>query len=366
MLCFLGTLLGVQQTKKTIFAFGLFAGLTCIASEDLLTACPGALERPIELSESCMAQLDMRFLDQPVWQAARLTYQVFDRRRSHLSDLNNRVKYLHYSSSDLQIAPVWSDIFDGGIESRNQAVIQSFNDADCTDLGADATIRADLADRCNGNDLIKYSLYIDACITSFTRVQMLSKPAIRNAETAKLESVFEHSLGVMERDADRQELTDFYLRSAWLLGRCQRMPITPMGVAAEELDGSPMTLVEMIELFRDSHDDALAMAAKTNNTWAQLMYIPVDLPVDSAYMQSLHEHNPLLAHRLMATVLSYGVLSVEDRIHHAVKAHELEDNGGNLFDYLDQFRFFGHDLERFEADLVEGLEVELKYPWPSR
>ena len=114
--------------KKTSFALGLFAGLHSMASEDLLTACPGALERPVELGESCMAHLDKRFLDQPVWQHARLTYQVFNRQRSHWSDLNNRVKYLAYSPSDLDAAPVWSDVFDNEIEHRNQAVVQSFND----------------------------------------------------------------------------------------------------------------------------------------------------------------------------------------------------------------------------------------------
>ena len=60
----------------------------------------------------------------------------------------------------------------------------------------------------------------------------------------------------------------------------------PMGVPVEELDGSRKTLEEMLDLLRGRHDDALAMAAKTGNAWAQLMYVPVDLPVDSVSLST--------------------------------------------------------------------------------
>ena len=349
--------------KKTSIALVMFVGLHSLASEDLLTACPGALEQPIELSQSCMVQLDERFLEQPVWQTAKLDYQVFERRPSHWSDLNNRVKYLLYSPSDLDTAPVWSDVLDDAMEHRNHLVRQSLNDPECIRLEADSALRTDLAEHCNSNDLIKYSLYIDACITSFTRVQMLSEPFMVNDESGELETLFFHSLGVMAQDSDRVELTDAYLLSAWLMERCEQSPIMPMGVDAEELDGSHKRLDDMIDLFQGGYDKALAIAAKTGNAWAQLMYVPVDLPVDSAYLRSLHEHNPLLAHRLMATDLTYGVLSEQDRIYHAVKAHELEGSEGRVFEYLTQFKFYHRDLKQFEATLLERLELELKYPW---
>ncbi len=361
------TVIRVNQVKKIIFLVGLCVGLLDTEAEDLLTACPGALEQPIELSESCMARLDDHFLEQAVWKVAKMTYQVFERQWSHWSDYNNRVKYLVYSPSDLHVAPVWSDVLDGQIYTRNQAVMQSFNDAECNGLDADVAIRADLAYRCNGDALIKYALYIDACITSFVRVDNLSTPSVVNNETGKVETTFAHSLGVIETTAGRKRLIDSYLHSAWLLERCELMPITPMGYHGGELDSSRMTLVELIDLFRDSHDRALKIAAKTGNAWAQLMYIPIDLAPDSVYMRSLHEHNPLLAHRWMARYLTYEVLSVQDRIHHAVKARELESDGSSLFEYLDhQFKFHSSDVEHFKATLVEGMVVELKYPWSVR
>lgn len=355
--------------QKIIFLVGLCIGLHSIAADDLLKACPGALERPIDLSESCMAQLDDRFLDQPVWKSARLTYQVFDRRRSHWSDLNNRVKYLAYSPSDLHVAPVWSDVLDDEIESRNQVVMHSFHDVECNSLGADSAIQEDLAYRCNDGDLIKYALYIDACTTAFTRVLILSEPSMINDESGEVETMFAHSLGMIESMAGRTELIDSYLHSAWLMEKCEWMPATPMGLDQldpEEPSISPKALTETIDLLRVNHDQALKIAAKTGNAWAQLVYIPIDLPVDSAYMRSLHEHNPPLAHRLMASNLTNGVLSVQDRIHHAVKAHELEEVDGNLFEYLDQFMFYGWDIEHFKATLVEGFVIDLKYPWVVR
>ena len=352
--------------KKIIFLVGMCIGLQNTAAEDLLTACPGALEQPIELSKSCMARLDDHFLQQPVWKVAQIKYQVFERQRSHLSELNHRVAYLMYSQSDLHVAPVWSDVLDGQIHTSNQAVMQSFNDAECNGLAADAAIRADLAYRCNGDALIKYALYIDACITAFDRVDILSNLSMVNIETGMVESMFAHSLGSTESTVDRIQLIDSYLHSAWLTERCELMPITPMGHHGAELDSSRMTLFELIDLLRDSHDRALKMAAKTGNAWAQLMYFPIDLPRDSAYMQSLHEHNPVLAHRLLATKLTYGIQSLQDRIHHAVKAHELEGDGTSLFTYLDQFKFYSWDIEPFKPTLVKGMVVELKYPWSVR
>ncbi len=351
--------------KKSIFFVCLCIGLHTIAAEDLLTACPGALEQPVELSESCMAQLDDSFLEQPVWKAAKIKYQVFERQRGHWSEYNKRVSYLEYSPSDLDVAPVWSDVLDGQIYTINQAVMQSFNDAECNSLAADAAIRVDFAYRCNGDALIKYALYIDACITAFVRVDILSNLSMVNVETGMVESMFAHSLGVTETTAGRTQLIDSYLHSAWLLERCDLMPITPMGHVSDQ-DSSRMDLIEMTDVFRDSHDTALKIAAKTGNVWAQLMYFPIDLPSDSAYMRSLYEHDPVLAHRLLASRLTYGVLSVQDRIHHAVKAHELEGAGSSLFKYLDQFQFYGKDIEHFRATLEESMVVELKYPWTVR
>jgi len=243
--------------------------------------------------------------------------------------------------------------------------MQSFNDAECNGLDADSAIRADLAYRCKDDALIKYALYIDTCITAFSLVQILSDPSMLNIETGKVETMFAHSLGVTETNAGKAQLIDSYLHSAWLMERCELMPITPMGHITE-LDISRMDLIEMIDVFRDSHDTALKLAATTGNAWAQLMYIPIDLPPDSAYMRSLHEHNPVLAHRLLASKLTYGVLSVQDRIHHALKAHELEGAGSSLFKYLRQCKIYDKDIDHFSATLVEGMVVELKYPWTVR
>ena len=327
--------------KKLLLSCCLIVGLATQA-EDTLSSCDGAFEMPPQLSEACVNRLDEHFLSQPVWKQATVPFIELGAETRHWSPLNVRTMHLDYSDLDLSDdPPIWSDVLDGEIVKRNQVVVDSFKDTACMSLAQDGPIQPDLDLRCNGHDLVKYSIYIDACITAFSRIHAFNEQGLEDMN-------------------DR--LFEPYLHSAWVSDKCGQMPITPIG-DPEAMDDSPMTLTEIIELFRANHDTALRIAAKTGNPWARLMYMPVDLPVDSAYMQSLHEHDELLAHRLLASDLTFDALTVEDRIHHAVKAHELEGIDVGLFEYLEQFRFYASDIKNLEESLVDGTAVELKYPW---
>lgn len=346
----------------------LLIGLSNAVADDLVTSCPEAFAQPVKLGESCMARLDSSFIAEPIWEKARLKHYRFNYRHQHLSVMNVRDRYVTYSTAAMaENAPLWSDVFDGEIETRNQLALQVFNDQECRDLRDDSVIRPELATRCNSEELIRYSMYIDACATAFSRVQILSSPDLINTETGEKMTWFEHNLDMVDVNADmdhtsKAEVTEAYLHAAWVSEKCNRMPITPI-VDSEQLDGSRRTLKEVIELFRINHDVALRIAAKSGNQWAQRMYFPNDLPIMSEYMQSLQNQYPVMAHRLMASDLMRGVLSVKARVHHAMKAHELEAVDTNLFEYLEQFRFYDADLEPLREELIEGMAVELQYPW---
>ena len=135
---------------------------------------------------------------------------------------------------------------------------------------------------------------------------------------------------------------------------------------------------------KKGHDAALGIAARSGDKWAIQSYYPPQPSQDPEYWKAIHETNPLLLHRWMATVQRGTILNDEERMWHAVKAYSIERETLSYLDlteYVEQFRYDAtlsqllsdsddgdseNDTQRSVDEKAVDLIADdtlLKYPW---
>jgi len=344
---------------------------------DLLEECP-ILDAIIQApSNSCMDRLIEHFSDQPVWQQSMVYYPVLDKFFKAGSEINRRPYELAFSKADITgDVPVWSDIFDNEQEYRALTLERTFQDPTCSQLAQRGAIQADayLANRCESRELVKYAIYLDACLTGIGRVNELLSPRqipIRPHET-RYEEVMERwdRLPKNERLAAQIPLSESMLHAVWVRHSCSHMPSVAYddGLQPYEWDLVGATVTEYAAKLQNTHDTAMAIAARSGDPWAIQGFYVRDLRFDMDYWQSLQTINPSLFHRWMAQAgVSYSFTD-KQRSMHALKAYQLEKHLLDDFDvekYLGRYGYGGlsgaREIMPLEDTLV--LDDQLPYPW---
>ncbi|MCY4655600.1 MAG: hypothetical protein OXC80_02160, partial [Gammaproteobacteria bacterium] len=239
---------------------------------DLLEECP-ILDAIIQApSNSCMDRLAEHFSDQPVWQQSMVYYPVLDKFFTAGSEINRRPHELAFSKADITgDVPVWSDIFDNKQEYRALTLERTFQDSTCTQLAQRGPIQADayLANRCESRELVKYVIYLDACLTGIGRVNELLSPRqipIRPHET-RYEEVMERwdRLPKNERLVAQIPLSESMLHAVWVRHSCSHMPSVAYddGLQPYEWDLVGATVTEYAAKLQNTHDTAMAIAARS-------------------------------------------------------------------------------------------------------
>ncbi|MCY4655599.1 MAG: hypothetical protein OXC80_02155 [Gammaproteobacteria bacterium] len=261
----------------------------------------------------CLPSLDNHFETEPVWVSSQLQNRIFGY-IGELSDpvLNDRNKVVRYGYDDYlaQPLPLWKDIFDGQAVNRVQTIIRVLQDAQCNSLASSSTssIEADLEHYCEAEELFKYAMVLDACVTSKVRLSEIRDDKLVSIYTTP----YSHDrAGALVKKA--------LFRETWIYNKCQHIPlnvVTDSGLVPLSLE---QPVEEIVEVVQNVHDIALKIAAKAGNLWALRSYLPQGESL--AYWQDLYAVKPSLTHRYLAA-LGSG-LTIDERFQHAHKAYAL-------------------------------------------
>lgn len=326
-----------------------------VTIDDLVRICEG-FDNPFEvLSDKCYSELDGYFLSRPVWEESVMYLYTGQYGAIHRSLVSLRSQYLDYDSTDYQDGkfPLWRDIFDDGIETRHDVVVKVFNDEACREIGTSGAINPELSKRCHSTELIKYAIYVDACLSGFYRDDAISKPGGRNKETAYERSLDGLHLGhqLLKMGGDVESFKRSALHSKWMAQKCQPLYFQPFDPNLQEYDwGSDgaIGVLDLAENMKLAYNAAVGIAARSGNDWAIRVYYPPSPSQDQEYWQSLVETDPVLVHRFLASPRGYSVLTKEEQTWQAVLAYELLRKNGAI----DTFNFEEY-IVRFNLDVSE-------------
>ena len=317
---------------------------------DLLEDC-AILDAVIRMpSNACMDRIAAHFSDQPVWQQAMVYYPVWEKFFKAGSEINRRPHELAFSMADITgDVPVWSDIFDNEQAGRALTSERIFQDPTCTQLAQRGPIREDayLMNRCESRELVKHAIYLDACLTGIDRINdlLIPRQLLDGTHGTRYEEVMERweerlSDNENERLAAQIPLSKSMLHAVWLRHSCSHMPSVVYDDALRpfEWDMVGATATEFAAKLQNTHDTAMAIAARSGDPWAIQGFYVRDLRYDTDYWQSLKTINPSLFHRWMSELGNLYSFSGRQRAMHALKAYQLEKH---LLDDLDVEEYLG-------------------------
>ena len=353
-----------------------------ITLDALEQLCEGFDDPLVVPSDECHSKLDQYFLARSVWEESEMylyTGQYGDIVRSLV---NPRARYLSFDSVDHYDGdyPLWSDIFDDDLKSRYEVVASVFDDDVCRDVSVVGAIDPSLAQRCHAQDLIKYAIYIDACISGFHRDDLISEPGGVSRETAYVRSLRAFHRGHMLKQlgGDIESITRSALHTAWIVKKCQPpffYPVDSNLKAYKWGSEGGLNTLEFAESMKLAYSAAAGISARSGDIWAIKSYYPRSPLLDPEYWRSMFEIEPVLVHRLLASPVGYGVLTEEEQAWHAVAAHELLKTEGvpinsDIKGYLDSLSIDASEdiLEKVQAylerdDAKRTLEDRVKLPW---
>lgn len=344
------------------------------------------------IGDDCLRKLNAYFFDRPIWDVAGpLFYFVDVNIDTSAHAINRRSGYLSFNSADylLDEVPLWSDIFDGSIQDRNDVVLGVFRDDVCRALAWSGGVQPALAERCQARELFKYATHLDACLTGFQRNMVLMKPQRSDGR-----SIYQNSIDEIvrqdrpSRDAQVAELAELHMHALWMTGICTSFPamafdddLQPLQLG--NLGNTDFTMAQFSKKMETGHNAAMGIAARSGDEWAMQSYYPPHPKRDPDYWQAMQRNNPLLLHRWMASVVGGVVLSDEERMWHAVKAYaieretstdlrladyvlELKEGNIPLNEVLSDYTSLRGDSDMSLDDIAEGRIADdtlLKYPW---
>ena len=348
---------------------------SALSIKDLLKKCPdvnrsGATDR-------CLGTLSEYFMSDPIWTASRIEYHSSYGTSYGDTFLNNRARKLRYEYDDYAIAdvPLWSDIFDGKIKERVFLIEQAMERFECSSLLDKGTgIQPKMAERCEAREMVKYALFLDACITGSHRFFKMSSKGFGDDRT---QNVYEYGLDSIEGrwpDPDHRRIAKHRsvtanLRAAWISSLCKDTENHPMVAIGDEASKHQKPLDQYGRLpfdkhgvpvfLRKTHDNSLKLAARAGDEWALISYYPGRESAE--YLDDLYELKPILVHRHLGAALGSS-LTHEEQLHHQVKAYvmlkeEYPDNEKLSWDYLTSSSVVLASWEYVKAD------KPLKFPW---
>lgn len=284
------------------------------------------------LSDSCTARLSNYFSGRAVWEQSVFYYPMLDRFRREAPTLNRKPYALAFSMSDVTgDVPLWRDIFDGKVGERAGVVVRVFQDETCRALSNPGAIRTDLslADRCQSRELVKYAIYLDACLTGIERINNLLARRMRLDGMTRYEHVtsrWDRLLSEEESEVAKADLTESMMHAIWMRNACAHIPAEGYDDAFRSYGWNPegKRASDMAKELQNTHDAAMAIAARSGDVWAIQGFYVRELRVDGEYWKSLFAFSPLLFHRWMTEVGSANGLSEEEIAMHALKAYDLE------------------------------------------
>lgn len=300
------------------------------------------------LSESCIDRLAEHFESQPVWEQSLVYYPSLDRFVRDGSVLNLRSYTLNFSQSDVTgDVPVWGEILDGNVEERGRILEQVLQEEKCMQLLSSGPILADgeVSNQCQPRELVKYAIYLDACVTGLNRINrlLLAKRPIDGVTN------YEHimrewdSLPTHKRDIEQAKLSESMMHAVWMRNACEHIPVLVYDDAfrSYEWNTDSMSVSEMAKHLQNTHDAAMAKAARSGDTWAVQGFYLRELRFDKDYWKSLYDVNPLLFHRWMTVIGASNGHSKREVVMHALKAYDLEKHvldNPDFEDYIKQHR----------------------------
>ena len=296
-------------------------------------------------SDSCIDKLAEYFSDQPVWEQSMVYYPMLDRLVSEGPLLNRRPYTLGFSQSDVTgNVPVWSDIFDGKVEERARTIEQVFQNETCKQLLNPGAIRTDVdvLDQCRSQELVKYAIYLDACLTGIKRINklLLNRTPIDNeTRYEQVTKEWDRRLRGKERKIAQADLNESMMHAVWMLNTCKHIPTVKYDDAFRLSEWNPqrVSVSVMARELQNTHDAAMSISARSGDAWAIQGFYVRELRLDREYWKSLYTINPLLFHRWMTVVGSALGLAEKEIAMHALKAYDLEKDlldNPNFEDYI--------------------------------
>ena len=314
------------------------------------------------LSGHCIEELTEHFSKEPVWALSRFYYLMFGTFTSESSRLNNRYLQLKFSPSDIAgDTPKWRDIFDGQEKERVQNVRIVLEDEECAQLvnRGKIQINSNLSQRCQSRNLVKYAIYLDACMTAVNRINNLLFLRATDGQNdyEYVTAVWRLRFPTRESEIGKAKLDEILMHSIWLRNICKHVPLDGFDEAFGGFGWNPsgISVLDMTKALQDTHDEAMAIAARSGDPWAIQGFWARDIRGDLEYWQSLYGINPLLFHRWISKVGGTLGLSDAERAMHLITAYSLEKE--QLKDHPDFDSYisghsFGSDSDR---EIVESL-----------
>lgn len=305
-----------------------------------------------EISD-CFGSIDQYFDEEPIWVSSQLQNRMFGPLTLESSVLNPRNDVVWYGYDDylVESLPLWQDIFDSQIKARTDSVARILGDVRCRSLASsmEVGITNELTEYCAAEELFKYAILLDVCLTS----------------KARLEDIFDSELMtryVMSRPRNRAgELArNAYIRESWIQQQCLESSIELITGTTSLPLSLDQPIDDLVEVTQDTHDLVLEIAARSGNPWAMVSYLPD--AGDVAYLEDLYSVNPLLTHRFLAAQRS--TLSLEERSKHALEGYTLLDNPAvELQWYLTHLIGLMKNVAWDTTMITSGVDVPLTLPW---
>ncbi|MYD46420.1 MAG: hypothetical protein F4W92_08720 [Gammaproteobacteria bacterium] len=303
-----------------------------VVINDLMDECSLKTAYEAPLSDSCVDRLADYFSDQPVWEQAVIYIPSLDRFHLLGPILNSRSYSLSFTQSEMMgDVPTWQDIFDNGVKERARVVEQVLQDEACGLLSSRGAINTDsdmdLLNKCKARDLVKYAIYLDACLTGMDRIDFLLVP--RDDGTTWYEdtiSVWNEKLSTEENKVALAKLGETVMHALWMRNACVHMPLDGFDGAFRSTGWNPEVedVSTMAKPLQHKHDLAMSVSARSGDVWAIQAFYVKELRLDKEYWKSLYKIDPLLFHRWITVVGSANGLSEKEIVMHALKAYNLE------------------------------------------
>ena len=352
-------------------------------SEEQRVAWERALEfcTPIDTrrvpDDSCMSALDEYLIEQPVWEFSVMYYYVDIRglRQVGVMKMNRRDSQLPFSYADYAMGefPIWSDVFDGLVQERQERFLSVVEDVACRELSdrSKGGVLEDMHEQCSAREMYKYAAYLDACATASQRLGVLNMPHSNvrkfgdsSAYDVSMRMISEKIEDQSQRDLAIKRLRKGYLHAHWVVEQC-----TPHGYVL--LPNTKLTNDDGIMLRQDSkeflyavwdsHSVALTIAARSGDEWA-IRSFPLGIGTSDEIHHQVMEKFPLLMHRFFGSPLAGfdWEPTWKERSRHLAKAYLLLE------------KMVGTEVALREIDasrLQEEIDYvrsggELKYPVP--
>lgn len=328
------------------------------------------------LSGSCLQILTEYFDKEPIWNSATVAIEQHGKGRIHTLLFNLRQLNLRYSSADYAIGevPRWRDIFDDQIDNRVGLVRRVMRDQSCKILKSNGRIRPSYAEQCQARELFKYAMFLESCVSGFDRYSwfhhLIGPDRLPLYEEALIS--LERSPNVDKYFDNAWQLREKYLQSMWVSEICASKYFPRIGdmkhlIGENEFEKQ---VGELRSALQTTHDNAMAISARSGDAWAIQSFYVSSLYSDLEYWESLSDLNPLLFHRWMARK-GYSWLGEKGQGLNALKAYSIEQEllpTLNLDEYLYDYDLKKEDIldppSITESNLEEiDWDAVLKYPW---